>query len=337
MRKLSHVALFAIASVTGTMMCAGSIVTGCGSSSSGGGETDSGPDSVAPKPDSSVDSGHDSGSTTPDATTDGPSTTDSPSTTDASDGGGKSDSGGQVDSGEDGPVIGPDASDGGSATDASDGGGTAKDAATEAGDAGGDAGSCVTVFTGSDGGKGTILYDFDNGVLPTGWGTTKVDATDAGLDPTLTVTTADGHACPGALELTVPFSAFAQQADAVINLPGPAYSGSTFHFWVKVVSPTAADGGTGPTVGNEFIKGNGQVYAQWRLTGADAGLYSNSNFVNFYPPQFTDWKEVDVALSNDAGPIAIDLAQLGGNLLLQETDAAAPAPMVLLIDDIWLE
>ena len=190
-----------------------------------------------------------------------------------------------------------------------------------------------------DGGTGQLFYSFDNGAVPAGWqAVTSHDPADSGLLGVVSVNTTEGHTCAGALQITIPFTAFGQSVELQGNFNGPAYVGKQFHYWVKAAVPPPADGGTAITVGQEFVAGNGQVYAQWRLTGADAALYSNQNFVNFYPPSDTAWTEIVVPLTGaDGGAIAIDLAQLGANLLTNPQDAAAPTTAVLLLDDIWLE
>jgi hypothetical protein len=239
---------------------------------------------------------------------------------------------------------GSDAGDGGDATLTGDA------------DAGGDAADadaappCVTsmIATGDggsvnvgDGGTGQLFYSFDNGLVPAGWAAATVhDPTDAGIVGTLSVSTSEGHTCAGALQLTIPFSASGQQVDMVLNTNGPTYTGTQFHAWIKVEVPPAADGGPSPTVANEFLQGNGQAYSQWRIHGADAGLYSQQDFLNFYPPAFASWQEVVIPVTggSDAGVVTFDLAQLGANLLYNVTDAGAPpTTAVLLLDDVWLE
>lgn len=212
-------------------------------------------------------------------------------------------------------------------------------------------GACVTsAIVNADGGsvqvgggKTPLLISFDNVTqVPTGWVVNTTDPADSGLTPTLSMNTTDGHTCPGSLQLTVPFTAFGQQADIKFEQPYPTgtpYTGTRFHFWVKVVPGS----GSNVTVGNEFSQGNGQAYAHWHLPGPDAAPYANQSFTDFYPPNATSWQEVIVPLvgctmcSGDAGPVSIDLDQLGADLLLNPQDSGAPATAVLLIDDIWLE
>jgi hypothetical protein len=196
-----------------------------------------------------------------------------------------------------------------------------------------------------EGGTGQLIYSFDNGLIPAGWAAATVhDPTDAGIVGTLSVST-EGHTCGGALQLTIPFSAVGQQVDMVLNTNGPTYTGTQFHAWIKVEVPPPADGGPATTVANEFLQGNGQDYSQWRIHGMDAGLYSQQNFQNFYPPAYVGWQEVVIPLTGcancgatDAGVVTFDLAQLGANLLYNFTDAGAPpTTAVLLLDDVWLE
>ena len=230
------------------------------------------------------------------------------------------------------------------------------DAGVGGGQADADSGSCVTSpILGGDGGSipvgdggAQLLFGFDNiTAVPTGWTTSVVDPADSGLTASLSVNTSQGHTCPGSLQLTIPFTAFGQQADMKFTYPYPAgtpFTGTQFHFWVKVA--TAGDAGI--TVGNEFLQGNGQAYTQWSIQGADAGPYTNQDFVNFYPPvAATSWQEIVIPLAGcgDSGgtnctgtaPVSIDLNQLGANLLLKLQDAGAPTTVVLLVDDIWLE
>jgi hypothetical protein len=139
MRKLTHAALIAVGSVAGSMMLAGTLVTGCGSSSSGDDTSeDAGPDSTEPKIDSGTDAGRDSSLGSFDS---GTGTGDSGEPT------------GDADSATE-PGEGGDAGDTGTGTsDASDAG----DTGTEAGDAGGsgpgDAGDSGAADAGDTGTK----------------------------------------------------------------------------------------------------------------------------------------------------------------------------------------
>jgi hypothetical protein len=169
MRRLTHAALIAIGSVAGSMMFAGTLVTGCGSSSSGDDTSeDSGPDSTEPRGDSGADTGRDSslgsfdsGNGTGDS---GEPSGDADSATEIGEGG---------DSGETGTEI--DASDGG---DASHTGEDAGDTGTETGDAGdtgtgdaGDTGTADAADTGTQTGEGGDAGDA---------GTETGDASDSG-------------------------------------------------------------------------------------------------------------------------------------------------------------
>jgi hypothetical protein len=344
MAKLEGAILGAFGGIIATAVFVGAAVVGCGDDTGGtptdGGGADQTSGSSSGGSSSSSSSGSSSGS--------------SSSSSGSSSGGASSSSGGDA-----GDARAPDA-DAAVALDAEAGVSLEAGPDAEAGvspglEAGADAeaGPACTTSTiatadgGSvnvgEGGTGKLFYSFDDGVVPPGWAASTTDPTDAGLTATLSVNTTDGHTCPGALQVTIPFTAGGQVGKMEINLNGPAYRGTTFHAWTKVALPPLADGGANTTVQNDFINGNGQVYAQWRITGSDAGLYSFQDFVNFYPPLFTTWREILVPLtgcstcSDDGGPVFFDLAQLGADLEIIPQDAAAPVPAVLLLDDIWLE
>ena len=325
--------------------------SGVGSSSGGGSSSSSGASSSGTAS-SSSGSGSSSGSSSGgSSSSSGASSRGGSSSSGGSSGGadgGGSSSGGS-DAGDGGGSSGGDAttSDATTSGDSGDGatsddGGDASDASNQ-GDAS-DASSCVTsaILSGDGGsvavgdGGANLLYSFDNITqVPSGWVVAVTDPADSGLTPTLSVNTTEGHTCPGSLQLTIPFTAFGQQADMKIPQPYPGgtlYSGVAFHAWVKVEIP----GDAGITVSNEFLQGNGQVYAQWGQP-PDGGPYTAQNFVNFYPPAATSWQEVVVPIGDDGGSASIDLDQLGANLQLNAQDSGAPTTAILLLDDIWFE
>ncbi len=86
-------------------------------------------------------------------------------------------------------------------------------------------GACSTFFAG-----GTVLYSFDSNLA--GWGGGTYQA-PAGLSASFT--TGEGHSCPGAAQLSIPFTTYGQSADIEKNFsPGMDFTGKTkLHFWAK--------------------------------------------------------------------------------------------------------
>src|SRR4029077_16170914 len=94
-----------------------------------------------------------------------------------------------------------------------------------------------------------------------------------GSPPTLVWTGADGDPAPGALRLTVGFTAFDQSVDAQVNLPPPGadLAGKTLHARVRLASGSRPQGAiqfhasTGPSFiyGSTFFNAGILASGQW--------------------------------------------------------------------------
>jgi hypothetical protein len=346
MRKLTHAALIAIGSVTGTMMFAGGIVTGCGSSSSGGETTeDSGADSTAPKP----DAGQDSSLATFDSATGDTGTGDTGTVTGDT---GVADTGTVLDEGP------PD-----SGTVTGEGGGDASDGGVEA-----EAG-CTTIMELTDGGTAVLVTGFDNDVI-TGWGAaTENSEADASVTGTVAYSATVGRTCPGSITMTVPFTQYAfQQVALDYNYQGdvqnyPLWTNFTkLHYWVKV----AFDGTDGGVLDNEagapFFPSlnDNNNFVQWN--SYTAASYDNGATIAYFsgPTLSNDeWQEVTLELSDPkfdagngefptgAGCLTGNACKIESQLQIESASGmtgvvptgapAAPTTTVLYVDDIWLE
>jgi hypothetical protein len=199
------------------------------------------------------------------------------------------------------------------------------------------ASSCTTALGDFTDAGGQLLYGFDGGTL-TGWLAQTMDSADAGLVGTLGDTLTDGHACPGALTLTAPFTAYGSQenAQALVSLGGANWTGRTkLHSWVKL-----------ETASYPGISGV-QAYVQ-----TDSYAYYTDQFVDSAVLADGAWHEIIVDLvdlSNDSYTNVpdggtIDLAAvsaLGVQVSAPTTAPAggptAPSTATLLVDDIWVE
>lgn len=172
---------------------------------------------------------------------------------------------------------------------------------------------------------------------------TVVSNVDAGAPPAaLAWTGADGHACPGALALTVAFSAYTNAVpDIEFNFGAASWKATKLHMWVKVQIPNAGAGSAAYSALNAvspFIQSNAWTNYSFMWL-AVAPLFGNGG-----------WNEVVVDLIVPGAGQAnrfgsdVDLAsvqRLGVSLVPQATrpagGPAAPSTTVLLVDDVWLE
>jgi hypothetical protein len=196
--------------------------------------------------------------------------------------------------------------------------------------------SCVTTLADLTDGGGQLLYGFD-GASIAGWLSQMQDSADAGLVATLGDTLTDGHSCPGALTLAVPFTAYGSQENGSVqvSLGGVNWTGRTeLHFWVKLATANFAG-----------ISGV-QAYVQ-----TDAYAQYTSQFVNASVLADGLWHEIVVDLVNptddsytNADGGVLDLASVSGLGVQVTADTAAPAggpaepsTVTLSVDDIWVQ
>ena len=199
----------------------------------------------------------------------------------------------------------------------------------------GDGGPCTTSF------GGQLLFSFNAASSAAGWFTES--NVDAGSPPaTLAWTGADGHACPGALSLTVAFATYTTAVpDIEFNFGAASWKATKLHMWVKVQIPGADSGSAAYATldaVSPFVESN--AWTNYTFMWLDvASFFGNGG-----------WNEVVVDLiAPDAGQANrfgqnVDLAsvqRLGVSLVPQATrpDGGSPGPSttVLLVDDIWLE
>jgi hypothetical protein len=289
------------------------VVAGCTSDDSSGGNASD----AATETSSDVTSGTDV-QTSPDVSAQDSPAVDSPTTSDAQSGGGEAGDG--------------------QATDGTASEGAATDAMSEGGDATTDGGVCVTTIASlgrsADAGEGgaapTVLFDFD------------ASTADAGLDPnfsnstyptanatgTLSLTSADGHPCDGALKLAVTFTACGPHDDIYYNYGSGSsaknWTGYTkLHAWLKVVTTDYSDiQGVEPRVDS-----NG--YAS-QLFG---GFVSGATLAD------GAWHESVSILApgSDYVPAAINGFQFEFQTTSCGPDGGVPPSATLLIDSIWIE
>jgi hypothetical protein len=209
-------------------------------------------------------------------------------------------------------------------------GGTGGGAGGSAGGTGGSAGGggatgvCTTSF------PGRLLFDFDGGANA-GWGAVvDGDNANSGLAPSFGSTLADGHTCPGAIMVDVPFTAYSSKeaVSATFNYGTAAdWTGfSKLHFWIKIETSTIAELNGVQT----FIQSNGYAIYTSQFTNA------SPTFVN------GDWQEVVMDLDPSSNtPVLSTVNQLGVQVLLASAAPSAgpatPNPVTFLVDDIWLE
>ncbi|GHN01080.1 hypothetical protein WSM22_25690 [Cytophagales bacterium WSM2-2] len=187
-------------------------------------------------------------------------------------------------------------------------------------------GACSTSFAGS-----SLLYSFDANLQ--GWGAGTFQA-PAGLAAAFT--SAEGHSCPGAGKLTIPFATYGQNADIEIN-PGPAmdFTGkSKLHMWAKIQIPA----GTAAAINGVQAYVNTGGYSKYK-----------GNFVSFSGAlpgggSFSDgnWHEIVFDIAGNLSSITVSVInQFGLQILLQGSapggGPATPPQVILLIDDVWVE
>jgi hypothetical protein len=215
------------------------------------------------------------------------------------------------------------------------------------GSAGAAGAPCVTKFS------GTVKYSFDNagsaaqGVLlypedPTGQGP-GVCTGPISLSATAFNST-EGHSCPGALELTIPFGSYASPNQITVDINfGPvdwtAYS--LLHAWVKIKTPDATVAGT------ETLSYLSQV----QFSVASSSVTTSNDYKGYTSSTkpllgWADrgWHEVTLGLvpstnyyANAVLNIGVQIQSVGVKPSAPADAPAAPPTTVVEIDDIWLE
>jgi hypothetical protein len=275
------------------------------------------------------------------------------------------------DAGEDTGILpSPDATAGSDATVPSDAT-TSTDAGTDgASDGGSGDATCTTTlaaFVGTagdagpagDGGDGAtgpqLLFGFDgvtDGVTPPGWYLYSQQTVDASFDSALSASATVGNTCPGSLVLTTSFTAYgdgvtAQYAWGTYGADGGGvgaldWTGRTMlHANVKVVATAdmlaqlngiqlavQTGGGTYPDYLGDFVgitsfSGGGFVPMTLSLVATSDASTGNG----VYDPTKVEQIGVQILSLNAAPEAGVDAS----------TDGGANGPIVVYIDDIWLQ
>lgn len=242
------------------------------------------------------------------------------------------------DSGHDASTDAADAANTSDATDASDASDAANDA-TQGSDAG-DGSTCTTTVAllGSDGGVNeagvapTILFDFDTGAT---LDPAFTSFNDTGSTASLALTSADGYPCPGALALSVTYTAFGPTDGIYYNYGSTPQNWSSYtelHAWLKVVTTDFST-----IVGVEpMIDSNN--YVHFYCSFQSAGTLATAGTAD-------GWHEVIVPLNTTGAGCSgtYDGGMVNGFEFKLETTSssedgsAAPPPATMLVDSIWLQ
>lgn len=245
---------------------------------------------------------------------------------------------------EDSPP-GADARDAGTATDARDAD-TGTDAAVDARETGtgidsgvdsgvdanlnADAGpACVTTIADLDpDGGGRLLFSFDNGNISSSSGSWRFLAS-AYASATIVGTTADGHVCPGALEIDSQYmsgSAAGTSADFDYATATDWTGFAALHFWVRFHGDIVASNATSGTIFLYVYSAMGHyrqimmpfsTFADEQWHRVDFDLTPSTILGDYYDPTSV----TEITIDFTATPSA-DAAAQGG---------------VMLVDDVWLQ
>jgi hypothetical protein len=141
--------------------------------------------------------------------------------------------------------------------------------------------------------------------------------------------TTEGHLCPGALEVTIPFSVYGNNEKAAVEKAATTnWTGKTsLHVWVKVADP--GDG----TIA--FINGI-QVFVQ----SMGYSVYS-SKFVGAATFDDFQWHEIVLDLAAAPAVVLNDVNKVGVQVLAAASRPPSapmtPSTTVVYVDDIYLE
>jgi hypothetical protein len=256
-------------------------------------------------------------------------------------------SGNTGDSGAAGEATSGGAGGGSGGTGGGSGGTGAGGKAGNGGSAGAAGAPCVTKFS------GTVKYSFDNagsaaqGVLlypedPTGKGpglcTGPISLSATGFNST------EGHSCPGALELTIPFGSYASPNQITVDVNfGPVdwTAFSLLHAWVKIKTPDAAVAGT------EMLS----YLSQIQFSVASSSVTTSNDYKGYTSSTklllgWADrgWHEVTLGLipstnyyANAVLNIGVQIQSVGVKPATPADAPDAPPTTVVEIDDIWVE
>jgi hypothetical protein len=215
----------------------------------------------------------------------------------------------------------------------------------ESGLAGGGGASCVTAFP-----NGTVKRSFDDlGHTKSGLAFYPEDPTGRGAACTgsIAATTGDwngteGHACPGAFEVFVPFGSYEtrNRVDAILNFDAEDWTGfSVLHAWIKLKSPDVTTPSTNPAT----YLGTIELVVQ---SSSDGAKYDGYLYVSAPAPALLSdrkWHELKLALpaadNQEYHPTAV--LNIGIQVSVASTPPGAapatPPDTTFEIDDIWLE
>jgi hypothetical protein len=229
---------------------------------------------------------------------------------------------------------------GGGGTAGSAGGAGTSGASGASGSAGSGVGGEDSGGQGGEGGApgceanpGTIYMgdaSFDAPGSSAGWAFAADPGNDGGLgDGFFRRVTEEGHLCPGALEVTIPFTAYGPNENAGIEKASTIdWTGKTsLHVWVKVADPGAG------TIA--FINGL-QIFVR---SMDDAVL--SSKFVG--AAQFDDFQWHEIVLDLSAGPpvVLTDVTKVGVQVIAATTRPPSapltPSTTVVYVDDLYVE
>jgi hypothetical protein len=221
----------------------------------------------------------------------------------------------------------------------------------------------------------SLLFSFDDGNISTIVGTQSASWTagpwsnplDASFEVTGQGNPAVGNACPGSLEIVVPFSTSGQQAITQFDFPGMGilYNAKAIHMALKMVFPDDTDASAAFEQELVIAEGAGysfyQAFARWTPAAPDGGVSGGptGNYVstdheyNDFPSD-GGWLFVTVPIvQTDPGDGAITQVTSDTPLFLTTVGALFTDPQVLpdsspgplpfplnthfFIDDIWFE
>jgi hypothetical protein len=219
---------------------------------------------------------------------------------------------------------------GGSLGGAYTGGSAGEDAGGSAGVGGDSTGPipCTSIVTGA----GTLVSDFDLPGSAAGWSAVPNGSSVGGLgDSFVARNVSQGHACPGSLAFTVPFSVYgvAEDANTQVNFaPTRDWTGYTrLHAWVRIPDPGTGSLNHLNAVRLAVLSGNWSIYSSLWAPIAEFADFGWHELVL----DLTAAPAADLTVVNQ---IAVQVFALGTP---PEGGPAAPVSTQIYIDDIWLE